>query len=676
MWYVAAPMNSRSIALFGASLLITLATACGDDGGNNNGSCGDGHTTGSEQCDDGNTTSGDGCSATCQNESSGPKCGDNTVDVATEQCDDGNTVSGDGCSATCQNESNPALCGNGAINGTEACDDGDTTGGDGCSATCTVETGYTCTGTPSVCTMTQTANGTCAAPTVLTLTAMNNNLVGTGTGDTATSTTDNIPEDDCDAFGTGAAKDQIWTFTTTDVRDVSILLAGTTVFDGSIRLMSTCGISGEIIDEAGGDGCSDSSVVGGPESLRYPNLPAGTYYVAVDGFDATDVGAYSFTVTAALPNICGNGFVEGTEECDDGNTTSGDRCSMTCTLESDVAEGEPNDTTPLVLTAGNHIIRGTYSDGDIDLFTFTLAAPAKVEFETYFTIDGAPYNYGGFGMNPAFDCTGDDDTALALFAAADDNTDDDNAIAIDFDGGDAFCSYLGPVDENGDPTALANDLPAGSYTVRLNVDPLAGAAITNRRYMLDVKVGAASATPVAPAPGDLKINEVMNSDASADTNCDTIITGTNDEFIELVNVSNKTLDLNGVTVADSVMTRFTFGTATNVGTGSLILAPNKAIVVWAGGAPACAGVTNWFTPASGGQLGLNNDGDAVHIRGAGAATGDPDLATAVVPDATTSAMISFNLSPDVTGTAYALHNAITGHVGDYTPGKKVDGTAF
>jgi len=32
--------------------------------------------------------------------------------------------------------------------------------------------------------------------------------------------------------------------------------------------------------------------------------------------------------------ICGNGIVEGTEQCDDGNTASGDGCSATCQTES------------------------------------------------------------------------------------------------------------------------------------------------------------------------------------------------------------------------------------------------------------------------------------------------------------------------------------------------------
>lgn len=43
-------------------------------------------------------------------------------------------------------------CGDGVVESTEACDDDDLDPGDGCSATCTIEPGYTCTGSPSVCT--------------------------------------------------------------------------------------------------------------------------------------------------------------------------------------------------------------------------------------------------------------------------------------------------------------------------------------------------------------------------------------------------------------------------------------------------------------------------------------------------------------------------------------------
>jgi cysteine-rich repeat protein len=42
-------------------------------------------------------------------------------------------------------------CGDGVVASPEECDDGNDTAGDGCSATCQVESGFTCEGTPSVC---------------------------------------------------------------------------------------------------------------------------------------------------------------------------------------------------------------------------------------------------------------------------------------------------------------------------------------------------------------------------------------------------------------------------------------------------------------------------------------------------------------------------------------------
>jgi cysteine-rich repeat protein len=46
-----------------------------------------------------------------------------------------------------------AVCGNGVVEPLEGCDDGDTDAGDGCGPTCQVETGWTCTGSPSVCSL-------------------------------------------------------------------------------------------------------------------------------------------------------------------------------------------------------------------------------------------------------------------------------------------------------------------------------------------------------------------------------------------------------------------------------------------------------------------------------------------------------------------------------------------
>jgi len=43
-------------------------------------------------------------------------------------------------------------CGDGQIEGDEVCDDDNKEDGDGCSSICEVESGFTCSGEPSVCT--------------------------------------------------------------------------------------------------------------------------------------------------------------------------------------------------------------------------------------------------------------------------------------------------------------------------------------------------------------------------------------------------------------------------------------------------------------------------------------------------------------------------------------------
>ena len=874
-------MTTRSARLC-ALILVSLA-ACGDDGNALNAVCGDSTREGAEQCDDGNTASGDGCSASCTTELT-MSCGNGAVEgteqcddgnatngdgcsstcqtetqagcgngatEGTEQCDDGNTTSGDGCSSTCRNET-PAGCGNGTVASPETCDDGNTTAGDGCSSVCATEPGYTCTGNPSVCTVVTPA-GTCAAPFVVNLTATGNILSGTGTGN-QTGSTNQVAAAICNGMDatTGTGKDHVWRFTTTDVRDISIVINGTTAFDSVLRILAVpCDPTMEVDEFTGADGCDDSLTDPTGEFLEYTALPPGTYYVVIDGYDATDAGAYSFTVTArptlcgngaldpvsALPNssdefcddndamsgdgcnarceeepgftcntaepsvctqtcgngtidagetcddggtvagngcsavcqtepgylctgtpsvcalscgngvinsgetcddggttagngcsatcqtevgytctgtpsvcvltcgngvvntgetcddggttagngcsgtcqtepgytctgtpsvctfTCGNGTKQPTEECEDGNLTNGDRCSSTCTLEFDVLETEPgNNTTPQVLTAGDHIIRGALTAGDVDLYRFTLTSPRIVHLETYDAMDNLA-NYTGLGTLPEVDCLVDD-TVVRLFAPSGVVTMNGTALASDDDDGDVKCSYIGPNDGNDlpgtDPTQ--GYLPAGTYTIKVAHFDSTG---TSSRYILDLYIEPT----VAPLAGELVINEIMAADNASDTNCDGSTTDVFDEFVELVNVSSFTLDLAGVTISEAgapTVPRHVFAAGTTVN-------PGQAVVVWGGGTPNCLGVTN-FAVASAGLLSLSDTGDTVTVATGGVSSVTIDSYT--FTDAEAEINVSLNLSPDVTGTVYALHTAVAGAVGAFSPGKLSDGTAF
>jgi len=525
----------------------------------------------------------------------------------------------------------PTLCGNGVIDPISAiagapdefCDDGDGMSGDGCDSRCEQEPGYTCVDstTPppaSVCTQT----------------------CGNGMPDAGETC------DDGDTMGTDGCSATCQTET-----GFTCTTATTTV--PSVCTMIMCGNG---VNETG-ETCDDGNMT------------------ASDGCSATCQTEAGFTCTVgtgvATPSVCtmscGDGTLQAAEECEDGNNTNGDRCSATCTLEFDTAEVEPgNNTTAQVLTAGNHIIKGALTAGDVDLYTFTLAAPATIHLETYDRMNNIA-DYAGVGTLTNVDCLATD-SVVRLFAMGSDVTMDAMAAFSDDDDGDLGCSYLGPQDSDQDdvPNDIANPnegvLAAGTYTIKVTHFSSTG---TSARYLLDLKI--VSATALAPVVGDLVLNEYMAADGTtADSNCDGSTTGTNDEFIELVNSSTtKTLDLGGVQVHDmQVGLRHTLA-------GGTFLPPGKALVVWSGGAPACPGV-NYFATTSGG-LGLNDSGgDAVIVKPAGAVGAD----LINFPYTTTTAGVSANRSPDITGATFVLHTAVAGAVGSFSPGKRSDNTAF
>ncbi len=193
-----------------------------------------------------------------------------------------------------------SVCGNGVKESSETCDDGNTTTGDGCAADCRLEP-----------TLEVEANNTCA----------------TASGPVALTAAKPAA-----MFGgaiTPAADQDYFSFTVPALSDVRIETfdangPGTCAgMDTEIQLFdSTCAALGAVKDQGGVGNCSKLDPA---NDVQVRQLPAGTYRVKVNEYqnDATISG---YRLQVSLLSLCGNGVVEGSEECDGGAS-----CTAACT---------------------------------------------------------------------------------------------------------------------------------------------------------------------------------------------------------------------------------------------------------------------------------------------------------------------------------------------------------
>ena len=286
---------------------VQAGTEACDDGNQTNGdgcdnnctvtACGNGIPAGTEACDDGNQTNGDGCDNNC----TASACG-NGVQAGTEACDDGNNVNGDGCDNNCT----VTACGNGILTGTEACDDGNTANGDCCDSACQVEAG--CETEP---------NNTCGAedgPLTPNPTALFKGGI--------------TPSGDLDIFS--------FTLAGPGVQSVKIesfqgYTAGScTSIDTEIQLRAPDCTTVLITDDD--DGLSTCSLIDPTVDVAARKLAPGTYFVRANEYN-NDASIAQYSVQVTIISTCGNGVVEPTESCDDGDIDNGDGCSNLCNVE-------------------------------------------------------------------------------------------------------------------------------------------------------------------------------------------------------------------------------------------------------------------------------------------------------------------------------------------------------
>jgi cysteine-rich repeat protein len=195
----------------------------------------------------------------------------------------------------------------------ETCDDGNATASDGCSASCHVESGYSCSGSPSAC-YAPLAGDTCdvAQPLV--------------------SDVYNMDGYQAECGPMNCSPDR-WFSTQVPAGDLIVVHVTSNSPQSNVRLFNLTGA-----------GCNMPQTVAMQSMGAFQDITlawqavGGQATVALELADTwmnPSNAQYVVDVHVGAP-ACGDGFVDtnGTygpqEQCDDGNTSGGDSCSPTC----------------------------------------------------------------------------------------------------------------------------------------------------------------------------------------------------------------------------------------------------------------------------------------------------------------------------------------------------------
>ncbi len=236
----------------------------------------------------------------------------------------------------------PSVCGNGVLEGGETCDDGATDDGDGCSATCQMEAEKArdeCSTAPPLA-FVAAGDGTYSS----TIVSGTTNLKHGTTGITGTHTLS-----PCSSTGPDA-----WFTVSPPISGVLTATITEATFRSAIGIRNGC--TGTGISQL----ACDATVSNGGQQIVVPVNAGTNYRVIVDGQNVTGtVQRGRFTLDLQLaPSGCGDTFVAGAEECDDGNTVDGDGCSSSCTIETLPNLAACPGHTVSITGTGNAIRRG------------------------------------------------------------------------------------------------------------------------------------------------------------------------------------------------------------------------------------------------------------------------------------------------------------------------------
>jgi cysteine-rich repeat protein len=323
--------------------------------------CSDGLTEGSEECDDGNLNDNDDCTNACTD----AICGDASLwdqGLGSEQCDDGGTTPGDGCSATCQIEPDFSLGLSAASLDICQPNSGNVTVNIGSIGGFAAAVTLSTAGAPAGLTVGFSPNPVDPAPGATTLTFSNTALALAGSYLVAVQGTGSpgIESEDLDLeilpLPPGV--------TLSVPSDTAVEVVTEPTYMWSSEPLAT-GYAIEIATDPGFTAIVDSASIATNQHPGVELSPGTMHYWRVRAENGCGSSANSATssFTTVIVAMCGNGDLEGDEECDDGNTLPNDGCSESCEIEFIEVPAFPNAGAPwivvlLLVASGMLLLRG------------------------------------------------------------------------------------------------------------------------------------------------------------------------------------------------------------------------------------------------------------------------------------------------------------------------------
>ncbi len=564
-------------------------------------------------------------------------------------CQQGQTCTGGACVGT------PPNCGDGAIDSGEDCDDGNTTSGDGCSSTCIFELSNGMFVVSEVFAVPDSSG----SPEGEWYEVYNRSGANLSLRNIGISDEESIrgPEDILRFPG-----DEIWRageylviaqradtfcelydgllpdFEVIDTDpNVPNMWSETILTTGSVDLADSGDEFGVGYVRYDTGVPTDAMNFGTSTYLYSPSVPAPATGFAMYRLDPTvwipAASAWS-TTAAATPGtgpwgpICGDGFLDGSENCDDGNTTAGDGCDATCQPEGggysqlmisevlyDAPSGQPEPGAEWTeIYNGSHYFLhiGDYKIGDEETQNGTegmqefpddtVIAPGQI-----FVIARDAETFEGiWGFKPDFEIDSSDATVpdmthysgWASGQVALGNSGDEILLLDDQDLPVDAMSY-------GNKTTFYNpsvaDAPAGNSLYRTDLsqyidDASAWAATTSPTPGFPPGGGFTCGDGIQTPPESCDDGNTINGDGCSDT-CQIEASGLvvsevyydapigdpdpGSEFIEIYNASGATIDLSVVKLGDEETSgsgegMSVFPAGATIGAGAFVVVANNA----------------------------------------------------------------------------------------------------